>query len=481
MSWDEAGAELLVALYAAAALVTAGHALLHKRDPRSAWAWITACWLFPLGGALLYLWFGVNRIERRARRELGSAPPADTAADEPVPPVPGVPVEVRELVRIGRIMSGRALAPANRVTALHDGEQAYPDMLAAIAAARHSVWLETYIFDADDVGRQFAGALAAARARGVQVRVLLDGVGELALRRAGGALLARHGVPFARFLPPRLWPPLLHVNLRNHHKLLIVDGERAWTGGMNISQRHCTRSASDPVADLHFRLEGPVVAQFEAVFAEIWRFAGNERLQIGDRKKGDSHLFPAEKDDSPRAWCRAITDGPNDAVDRLQLVLLAAIANAHHRLCIMTPYFIPTPELSGALQSAALRGVAIDIVLPERSDQWWVDAATRRWLTQLVGRSIQVWYRPPPFAHTKLFLMDDYYAQIGSANLDPRSLRLNFELVVEVYDTGVVRTLHQHFDQVRDASRPVTEEMLRRRPLPAQLRDAALWLFSPYL
>ena len=162
-------------------------------------------------------------------------------------------------------------------------------------------------------------------------------------------------------------------------------------------------------------------------------------------------------------------------------MLLAAIANAHRRICIMTPYFIPTAELSGALQSAALRGVAIEIVLPRRSDQWWADAATRRWLTQLVGRSIQVYYRPAPFAHSKLFLMDDYYALIGSANLDPRSLRLNFELMVELYGADVVAGLQRHFDQARGASQPVTEEQLRRRPLLARLRDALFWLFSPYL
>jgi len=467
---QQIAANLLIVLYAVAAFGTAGHALLHKRDPRSAWAWIVVCWLMPLAGALLYFWFGINRIERRARRELGAAPERPAGGGEPVPDVPGLPVEVRELVRTGRIMSGLPLVPGNRVTPLHNGEQAYPDMLAAIARAQRSVWLETYIFDADGTGRRFAEALAAAQARGVQVRVLLDGIGHLSWRTPASALLKSLGVPVAKFLPPRWWPPMLHVNLRNHHKLMTVDGEAAWAGGMNISDRHCVTRADEPVIDLHFRIEGPVVAQLEGVFADVWRFAAGEKLARGAPA-------PARGATS----CRAITDGPNDAVDRLQLVLLAAIANAHQRLCIMTPYFIPTPSLSGALESAALRGVTIEIILPRRSDQWWADCATRRWLTQLVGRSIQVYYRPGPFAHTKLFLMDDYYAQVGSANLDPRSLRLNFELVVELYDGVAVRNLRAHFDEVREASREVTSESLRRRPLLLRLRDAFFWLFSPYL
>jgi cardiolipin synthase len=466
----ELAGAFLIGIHALAALLTAGHALMNKRDPRSAWAWITACWLFPLAGSVFYLLFGINRIERRARRELGPAPGRHAAAGEPLPDVAGgLPEEVRELVRLGRIMTGRPLVGGNAVTPLHNGEQAYPDMLAGIARAQRTIWIESYIFDRGEVAAAFAGALGAAQKRGVQVRVLLDGVGTW--RGSGIALLEQQGVRVARFLPLRAWPPMLHVNLRNHHKLMTIDGAVAWTGGMNVADGHFVTRGREGIADLHFRIEGPVVPQLEAVFAEAWRFAAKESL-------APCETAVAERGET---FCRAITDGPNDAVDRLQLVLLAAIANAHRRICIMTPYFIPTPELSGALQSAALRGVEIDIVLPRRSDQWWVDCATRRWLTQLVGRMVKVWYQPPPFAHTKLFLMDDYYALVGSANLDPRSLRLNFELVVEVYDAQCVRALRRHFDEVRAVSHEITVDWLRRRSLPVRLRDAVCWLFSPYL
>jgi cardiolipin synthase len=462
---------LLFVVYLAVALVTAGHILLNKRDPRSAWAWITAVALFPLGGALFYLFFGVNRIERRAMRELGVAHARYPLETQPLPAVPGLRQEVRELVRIGSIMTGRHLVPGNRVTPLHSGEEAYPDMLAAIGRAQRTVWLESYIFDHGEAATAFADALAAAQQRGVQVRVLLDGVGTWSLRGRGVALLEERGLRVARFLPPRLFPPMLHVNLRNHHKLLTVDGAVAFAGGMNITDDHYAQRPGDTMADLQFRFEGPVVSQLEAVFAEMWRFAAGESLQ-------SAGTDPAAKGE---AFCRAITDGPNDAVDRLQLVLLAAIANAHQRISIMTPYFIPTPELSGALQSAALRGVRIELILPRRSDQWWVDCATRRWLTQLVGRQICVYYRPAPFAHTKLFLLDDYYALVGSANLDPRSLRLNFELMVETYDAEFVRSMQAHFDGMRASGVEITEAALKRRLLPARLRDAFFWLFSPYL
>lgn len=459
--------DLFLMAHLTVALATAVHALLHKDEPRSAWAWITACWLFPFGGALLYFWFGINRIQRRARRELGVAP-AREVESEPMPDVPGHRVDVRELVRIGRGMAGRPLVAGNRVTPLHNGEAAYPEMLTAIASARETIWLESYIFDAGEIAAQFVEALAEARGRGVQVRVLVDGIGGMGLRTHGVRRLKARGIPVRTFLPLRLWPPMVHINLRDHRKILTVDGVVAFAGGMNISDVHYVERGG--MADLHFRFEGPIVRQFEEVFAENWRFMARETLKLS-----------APTPDEGRAYCRVVTDGPNDDVDRLLLLLLGVLANAHERISIMTPYFIPTPELSAGLQAAALRGVEIEIVLPKRSDQWWVDGATRRWLQQLLGRRIKVYYRPAPRAHSKLLLVDDYYAIVGSANLDPRSVRLNFELMVEIYDPGLVRELRAHFDEVREASSEVTLAALRRRPLLQRLRDSVLWLFSPYL
>jgi cardiolipin synthase len=464
--------DLLLELHVVLALVAAGHALLHKHEPRAAWAWITVAWLLPFFGVLLYAWFGINRIQRSARKRLGLPAPRDWE-HEPMPDVPGRQLDVRELVRLGRGMAGRPLLAGNHVTPLHNGEQAYPEMLTAIVAARDTIWLESYIFDAGEVAATFVDALADARGRGVQVRVLLDGVGELSWRSRGSRLLKARGIPVRTFLPLRLWPPMLHINLRDHRKLMTVDGVVAFAGGMNISDVHnVERGGADAMADLHYRFEGPVVRQFEEVFADAWRFASGEALALSPAPKRES---------SGAAYCRVITDGPNDDIDRLQLLLIGVLAAAHERISIMTPYFIPTPELSAALQSAAMRGIDVDIVLPRKSDQWWVDGATRRWLVQLLGKRLRAYYRPEPAAHSKLLLADDYYALVGSANLDPRSLRLNFELMVEIYDPALVKDQQAHFDEVLEGCEEITVEMLRRRPLLARLRDAVLWLFSPYL
>lgn len=276
-----------------------------------------------------------------------------------------------------------------------------------------------------------------------------------------------------RFLPPTLLPPALHINLRNHRKILVADGRVGFTGGMNIGDRHLAGRSDNPsrVIDAHFRLTGPIVAQIEQVFLADWGFMTKE--------------YPAPKSvfsvETGSAVCRTIIDGPNEDLDRLTAILMGAISTARRKVLIMTPYFLPSRELIAALQTAALRGIEVTIILPEKSNLPYVDWATRNMLWELLRWGGRVYYQPPPFAHTKLFLVDDHYAQIGSANIDTRSLRLNFELVVEVYDKPFAAILTHHIDKVRERAREISLKELDNRSLPIRTRDALVWLFSPYL
>lgn len=459
------GGLLLVLVYLAGAVWAAVHALLTKPDPRSALGWIALCWLFPMAGALLYLLFGINRVRTRARQlraGLTTLPAGQSlqAQDE----------FAAQLTRIGDAVTHRPRLPGNRVVPLENGENAFPAMLAAIRTARSSVWLATYIFDTDPVGREFITALAEAAARGVQVRVLLDGLGEWYSWPHAGWLLRRAGVPTARFLPPRLALPVLSLNLRNHRKLLIVDAEQGFMGGMNIGGREVGRGHRRRMADLHFQLRGPVITQLAETFIADWLFAARERLPSA---------APAEP--VGPSICRVITEGPDEDNDKLLFVILGAISVAHRQVLIMTPYFIPPPELTAALQAAALRGVEVSLVLPARSNLHYVDWATRRWLPPLLERGVQVYLQRAPFAHTKLLVIDRAYAQIGSANLDPRSLRLNFEICVEVYDAQVCATLAQYILAAREQATPLSLHAATDRPLAGRLRDSLFWLLSPYL
>lgn len=449
-----------------ATLAAARHALFYKRQPRSAQAWLLFILLLPPVGALFYYLLGVNRVRTRARR-LKGADPVEAVSQPP-------PADLRygQLECLGRALSGRPLLPGNRLTVLHDGEATFPAMLAAIDSAQESIWLSSYIFDPDRVGQAFVAALARAVERGVRVRVLVDGVGELyALPHRITPRLRAAGVPAARFLPPRWLPPVSWMNLRNHRKVLTVDDRVAFTGGMNLSVRHCTRDGvRHRATDVHFRLEGPVAAQLAEVVAEDWQFVTGEE-------------YPPPEPSGPvgEADCRVLVDGPNEDLDRLKLLLVGAVATAKRRVAIMTPYFLPPRELIAALQAAALRGLEVDLLLPAENNLPYVHWATRNMLWEVLQWGVRVHYQPPPFAHGKLFLVDGEYAVIGSANLDPRSLRLNFELVVETWDRETVSGLQGHFDGLLAQSRLVDLAEVDGRPWYERLRDASAWVFSPYL
>jgi cardiolipin synthase len=455
----------LLVLSFGCALIASIHALLTKPDPRSAFGWIVMCWLFPLGGPILYGLFGINRVRARARQlrgELGKPrTPLRLGAQE-------LPAD--HLMRIGDAVTQWPRVAGNTIESLENGENAFPPMLAAIAAAQTTVWMATYIFETDPVGRQFITALAAAAARGVQVRVLIDGVGEWYSWPHAVAELRRAGVTTARFLPPRILPPRLSLNMRNHRKLLLIDGRIGFLGGMNIGGREVGKQGARRMADLHFKVCGPVLRPLGEAFGIDWQFASGETLAVPEAPPACGECL-----------CRVITEGPDEDNDKLVSVMVGAVSMAREQLLIMTPYFIPPPELSSALQSAALRGVDVTVVLPERSNLRYVDWACRRWLQPLVERGVRVLLQPAPFAHTKLLVMDGSYAQIGSANLDPRSLRLNFEIALEVYDAATCRRLGQYIITARDRSTPLTAAMLQGLGRLAQLRNSLFWLLSPYL
>lgn len=460
------------------AAIAAGHALMYKRDPRAALGWVSVSLLLPFLGPLAYYMFGINRVRSKAhalhgrRPAIGYEGPEIEFAERSLG-VLGLYEGYEQLQHASDTVSGRALTAGNCLEALSDGDEAYPQMLAAIAQAETRIVLSTYIFETDTVGRRFVDALAAACDRGVTVRVLVDGIGELYSLPRVTRLLARRGVPAARFLPPRLIPPALHLNLRNHRKILVADTRVAFTGGMNIGARHVSDEEGElSTRDLHFRLRGPVVSQLEEVFWDDWRFATGESAP---------HVPRAAPPEDGSAHCRVITDGPNQEMDRLETILRTAMTCAERSIDIVTPYFLPSRSMIAALQSAALRRVAVRIVLPEENNLQFVHWASRNLLHELLQYGIEVLYQPPPFAHTKLFVVDGLYTHVGSANIDPRSLRLNFELAVEILDRDFAARLRADLDALAARCRRVTYREMVERSLPVRLRDAFAWLFSPYL
>ncbi len=484
VDWEQVLAfapEVSVALGVLVAFLASGHVILNKIDTRAATAWVGLIWLVPVVGAILYLFLGINRIQRRAQELKSGAThygvPLDEAPSSPADLDRELGDERARLIELARVVTNvtsRPLVVGNSIERLVDGDEAYPEMLLAIQGARHSISFVSYIFEATGVGAELVDALAEARNRGVEVRVLIDDVGARYARPRIHRVLRKRGVPVARFLPALLPGSIAHFNLRNHRKIMVVDGQIGFTGGMNIRQG-CVLASRPGYAtrDLHFRIEGPVVSQLQDAFAEDWTFTTGEKLE--------GALWFPELEPRGETLARGIPDGPDANIDTLHWVFLAAVGAARRSIRVMTPYFLPDQVLLKALHLAAKRGVQVDVIVPETGNLPVVRWAMWGSYPQVLREGLRLWLTPPPFDHSKLFVVDGYWSSIGSTNWLPRSLRLYFEFNLECYDESFAASLEDHVHDRLEGARLLTSEELEGRSPLLRLRDGTARLFTPYL
>jgi cardiolipin synthase A/B len=460
------GAAVLVA-----ALFASGHAVIYKRESRSAALWVILIWVMPALGPVLYLLMGVNRVQRRAARLRAAMVRHRTDPEAPS----GEPLgtHLAPLARMLNNVMERPLMPGNSVEALVDGAQAYPAMLESLESAQSSIMLASYIFNGDGIGAQFVDALVRAQQRGVAVRVLVDDVDVRFTRNNAYKQLRRAGLTVGVFNPPLVPARLNAIHLRNHRKILVVDGTLGFTGGMNIDRRYWRDGSGEPSRDLHFRLRGPVVAQLAEVFADDWHFATDEAL------RGAPWFGPQQPAGS--VYARVIDDGPDEGGEPLRWAIVAGLNQAQRSVRILTPYFVPDSALITALDVAAMRGIEVDIVLPSVTDIPHVKWAAWGQLWQVLERGCRIWVSPPPFDHSKLMVVDGAWTLLGSANWDARSLRLNFELDVECYSVEFGAHMDGLVQARINGARRVTIEEMNARPLPVKLRDGVARLFAPFL
>jgi cardiolipin synthase len=350
-------------------------------------------------------------------------------------------------------------------------------MVRAIDQARRSITLLTYIFRNDEAGIPVAEALARARDRGVEIRILIDGLGSV----HEGAPIVEHlrslGLPVALFIPTLRPDWMRYANLRNHRKVMVIDGHVGFTGGMNILDDFLSRPDAIHgihARDAHFELCGPVVTTLQQSFADDWAFSTEEIL--------DGPLwFPRDHSCEGDTIARIIVDGPDLPDNPLTAVLFGALSVARDSVSIITPYFIPDAPLSAALISAAQRGVEVEILVPQKNNHVVVQWAGIPLLEPLLEAGCRVLLLEPPFDHSKLMVVDGAWSFFGSANWDPRSLVLNFELNVECYDPDLATEIDRFLEDRRRHACELTLESLRNRSLPLKLRDNLARLFSPYL
>ena len=447
-----------------------GWIVLQKRAPVATLSWLLGLAALPILGFIVYYLFGPQRIQRqrlrRARRRVSLPAGAQRAGTD----------DGAELARLGHATTGLAPATAQEVRLLVDGTATYAALLAAIAAARHHVHLEYYIFAADRTGTAVRDALAARARAGVAVRLLLDAVGSSGCTRAFLAPLLAAGGEVAWFHPVRLgrfWQrPFL--NLRSHRKIVVVDGAVAFTGGLNVTDEENEGLRADAYRDLHLRLTGEVVRSLQLVFVEDWAYATGQREFIAS-------IVQAMPEPAAGAIAaQALTSGPDSSWEAIHRLHVGAIHAARRRVWLVTPYFVPSEAALMALTSAALAGLDVRVLVPRRSDSLAVTLAARSYFDELIAAGAKVYEYGPRMLHTKALLVDDHLALVGSANFDSRSFRLNFELTMLFDDAGVAAALARLVEGEFAHAPRVRED----RPLPlwrVRLPEALARLLSPLL
>jgi len=461
------------------------HAAMTKDDVRAAIGWVGVVILSPVLGAFIYLVVGINRIRQTAvsRRHAAAEMPrgVNFHAEHEIDIVRCAGPQFASLKVLVDNISAFPLTIGNDIRPLNGGDETYAAMLAAINAAQRTIALQSYIFDNDPIGRRIAEALIAARKRGVEIRVLIDAIGARYSRPPISHLLSEGGIINADFMSAIIGLKLPYANLRSHRKVMIVDGTVGLTGGMNIRAGFTKEFAGEAAQqDRHFHIEGPAVSQLLSSFMHDWLVATDEALPdslwFSEHTPHDGLNIEAQG-----IPARVVPSGPDQNLASSHSVIMGAITVAQRRICISSPYFLPDQQLIGALSVAARRGIIVDIVIPALNNLRLVDYAMTSQLDQVIRPGCRIWRSTGAFDHSKLLTVDGCWSYIGSSNLDPRSLRLNFELDVEIYDRQIGSQIEALIDSHITTARPETLATLNARPFLERLRNRAIWLASPYL
>jgi cardiolipin synthase A/B len=457
--------------------------LIRRKEPSSTIAWILTLVLLAPIGVVLYLLFGRDRVRwpAKRKRQLDSIVRAQVAASRDEGPVSARtshlalagPLE-RSLFRVGQKLSHLRATSGNRAEVLVDGNATYEAIGDAIDSARHHVHAQYYLIRDDATGAWFREKLAAAARRGATVRLLLDGFGCFALNRAWRRPLRKAGVHVADFLPMRsvLLQP---VNLRNHRKIVVVDGETAFTGGFNVGDEY--RGHMKGVGawrDVHLRIEGPAAAELQRVFFQDWAFATGEPIRPDD-------YFPKEPAPRGDATIAIVPSGPDTRNEAIHRLFFGAIVGAESEVFVTTPYFVPNESLMVAMELAAMRGADVKLILPGRSNHRVTFHAGRSFYAQLLDAGVDIREYQPGIVHAKTLVADRQVALVGSANMDLRSFRLNFEIHALLHDAAIARKLHEQFQADLADCRRVEPGVWSQRPWSTRVKEGAALLVSPLL
>ncbi len=447
---------LTVANYVLVALAI-GKILRHPREPRGMLAWILGLILLPVLGLILFVMIGRPRLERtvkrrrRRRQQLAIVLSGKAAARQEhhaVQRLDSMDPGVRSIMQVADRVSSQPATHGNCVTLHLQEEKSLLALKDAIESAKSHVHLEYYIFKTDETGQMIREALMAKARAGVRCRLLMDYIGSWSVTSSFTRPMTEAGVEVDFFLPVSRWQGPWRINFRNHRKLLVVDGQFGFTGSHNIGNEYRGKHPTlGSWQDTNLSVVGPAVHQLQDVFVEDWFFT------TGIELTSDEYFPPVKpKDDH---IVQVIASGPDSDYDAIHDVLFAAICSAQDSIHIMTPYFVPEAAFLHALKNAAYRGVKVWILIPSKTDNRLVLWAGRSFYEELSRAGVQIFEYDHGMLHNKVTIVDGCWSMVGSANMDQRSFRLNFELSTVLYDSGLAAELLEDFNAFLTDSRRI--------------------------
>jgi len=457
--------------------------ILQRKDPSASLAWMLGVLLLPYLGVVAYMLFGRHRLKRQVKRRRARAEAIEPhlaklseGIEELTPfeaPAHLTKPQEWEMVRLTDRIGARPPTCGNKVQLFINADSAYLSMERALKKAERQINFQFYIFETDDTGKRFRDLLCEKAREGVEVRVLTDGVGSFGVADFMEPLLEAGG-QFVEFLPVRISRNLHRTNLRNHRKIVIIDGKIAFTGGINIGDEYTGRKKKvGPWRDTHLRLEGPTVYHLQEVFAEDWHFATGHDPVTDD-------WFP-DQEAVGDATVQIVASGPDTDTQPIHLIFFAAITGARKRVWLTTPYFVPDLAVRVALQSAALRGIDVRLLLPFHSDMRLVLHAGRSYYDELLEAGVRIFEYSDGILHAKTMVVDDTWATVGSSNMDIRSFSLNFEVNAAIYGPEFANELGKVFLKDLQKAQEITQAELLGHSVWRKIVQNLARMLSPLL
>lgn len=460
------------------------HLLLLNKRPTATLAWLWALLLFPFFGTILYLMIGSEQVKRRrvgrrnAFRNQERWAKARSHADrtwKALSRTKSLDTEAYTFLESFSIITKLPGATASNLQVLRKGPAFYASLKEAIGGATRSIEFQSFIWRDDETGAEFLKLLIDAARRGVTVRVLIDELGSIFLRESYFRPLVEAGGQFSWCHTLSPLRGRYSFNLRNHRKLQIIDGRIAYVGGMNIGKEYAGLNPRyGDWGDVQVRMEGSVVEVLQQIFAEDW-FFGTGRNDLPDPR------LPEKPTDGDATFVQILRSGPDEEDYPMLRVDMALVSKARRRLWISAGYFVPGDTMQTALQVAVARGVDVRLLVSYRSQHPLLVKAGRSYYDALLRQGIRIFEYDKAVEHSKYIVIDDEWTTVGSSNFDERSMRLNFELSLLVYGTGINRQMTEIFEATTAEAREILRDVFARRSCREKLIEAALRPFSPVL